>query len=89
MKNLISDSNVQKLSSWVKRFNVVRNPPASCTRVGKTRYVTVRDGDSYENVCVRECFDDVMINVEDFDAVYVGFILKELSYLGWWGEVVT
>lgn len=89
MKNLVSDSNVQKPCSWIKRFNVVRNPPASCTNVGETRDVTVRDGDCYEDVCVGECFDDVGVHVEDFDAVYVGFLFEELSYLGWWGEVVS
>ena len=89
MKNLVPHRNVQKPRRRIKRLDVGRNPPASCPYVGEARNVTVRHGDGDEDVGVREGFDDVMVDVEDFDAVDVGSVFEELSYLGWRGEVVS
>lgn len=89
MEHLRADADVMELGSWVKRLDVGVHPPEGVPGVGERRNVAVGDGDGDEDAGVGEGFDDVGIDVKDFDPVDYCSGFQELGDLRVWWEVVA
>lgn len=86
--DFVSDEDANDVGGWEVRFDVIRDPLLGGGEIGEMWDLIVGDGDSDGNTGVSEGLEDLMIGVEEADAVYDGGMEEELRHLTRRREIV-